>query len=201
MLSYVCSQEGRRPTKAKLKKIKDWKPCTNLTEARGFCGLCVFFRKWIKGFMSIMASIYQLNRKDVRFVWGKEQQAAMDKIKDCFTEDLLLVKPDYTPGASMLIVVCDGGPHGWGATLHQCDSEGVQKTIEFESGFFNETEQRYDQLKKEALALCKVLKKFKYYVHGRRFRVETDAATLIWLLNQIPLDLPNAVMTRWLTWL
>ena len=31
--------------------------------------------------------------------------------------------------------------------------------------------------------------------------VETDAQTLVWLLNQPPNDLPNAIMTRWLTYI
>jgi hypothetical protein len=31
--------------------------------------------------------------------------------------------------------------------------------------------------------------------------VETDAQTLVWLLNQPPNDLPNAMMTRWLAYL
>jgi hypothetical protein len=31
--------------------------------------------------------------------------------------------------------------------------------------------------------------------------LETDAQTLVWLLNQPPNDLPNAMMTRWLTYI
>src|SRR5437762_12654248 len=31
--------------------------------------------------------------------------------------------------------------------------------------------------------------------------METDAPTLVWLLNQPPNDLPNAMMTRWLAYI
>ena len=173
----------------------DWKPCTNLTEARGFCGLCVFFRKFVKGFMQILGPIYSLNKKNMTFVWGKEQQDAMDGIKKAFSGNLMLARPNYDKEAPLITVITDRGPKGWGATLAQNDCNGEQKYIEFKSGFFNETEQRYDQLKKEALALCKALKKWKYYLHGRKFLIETDASALTWLLNQLPSDLPNAVMT------
>lgn len=201
MLSFVCTKDGRRPAPKKLQKIWDWKPCTNLKEARGFVGLCVCFRKWIQGFMGIMSPIYELQKKNAIFVWGDRQQEAMNTIKSKFTEELILISPNFDPGAPMMVLTTDGGPDGWGAVLHQENADGVLKPIEFESGFFNDTEKRYDQLKREALALCKALRKLKYYVHGRRFKVETDAASLVWLLNQVPSDLPNAVMTRWLTWL
>lgn len=201
MLSYRMNLEGRKPTKSKLEKIWDWEPCRNLKEARGFAGLCTYFRKFIKDYSLHMQPVYELSKKDVEFVWGQSQQGAMDKIKGLMTEDLILRKPDFTNTATPMIVTIDGGPRGWGAVLSQEDDKGVRKPIEFESGFWNEVENRYDQLKKEALALCKALKKFKYYVHGRKFKVETDANTLVWVLNQVPSDLPNAVMTRWLTWL
>jgi hypothetical protein len=31
--------------------------------------------------------------------------------------------------------------------------------------------------------------------------VETDAQTLVWLLNRPPNDLPNAIMTQWLSYI
>lgn len=205
ILSYVVNKEGRRPVAKKLAKIEDWRACGSVSETRAFIGLCVCFRKWVQGFVHIMQPLYDLLKKDARFRWGDEQQSAMDEIKARFRENLTLAVPDYTEGAPLLVVTADGGPQGWGAILSQ-DKESAggkpeRRVIEFESGFFNATEQRYNQLKREALALCKALKKFKYYVHGRHFQVETDAATLIWLINQVPTDLPNAVMTRWLTWI
>ena len=31
--------------------------------------------------------------------------------------------------------------------------------------------------------------------------METDAQTLVWMLNQPPNDLPNAMLTRWLAYI
>jgi len=39
------------------------------------------------------------------------------------------------------------------------------------------------------------------WLYGRYFTIETDAQTLVWLLNQPPNDLPNAMMTRWLAYI
>ena len=48
--------------------------------------------------------------------------------------------------------------------------------------------------------MLKGLKNFRFWLFGRSFSVGTDAQTLVWLLNQPPNDLPNAMITRWLTY-
>jgi hypothetical protein len=45
------------------------------------------------------------------------------------------------------------------------------------------------------------LKKFKYYVYGVHFLVEIDAKTLVHQLNQPAMDLPGAVVGRWLAYI
>ena len=49
--------------------------------------------------------------------------------------------------------------------------------------------------------LMKALKKLRFYLFGRHFTVETDAQTLVWILNQPPNDLPNALLTCWATYI
>ena len=156
MLAYEISREGRRPIKAKLGKIQDWKPCKNLTQARGFAGLAGFYRKFIKGFAQIMKPIYMLSQKEVKFDWGPDQQAAMAKIKLAMADTIILASPDYSATAKPMVITTDGGPEGWGAVLSQ-EQEGKRRTIEFESGFWSPVELNYPQVKKELLALCKAL--------------------------------------------
>jgi hypothetical protein len=47
----------------------------------------------------------------------------------------------------------------------------------------------------------KALKKFRNYVYGVRFLVETDANTLVHQLNLPANDLPGALVTRWIAWI
>jgi hypothetical protein len=68
----------------------------------------------------------------------------------------------------------------------------------FESGIWSSAERKYDAVKLECRGLLKALKKFRFWLYGRYFTIETDAQTLVWLLNQPLNDLPNAMMTRWL---
>jgi hypothetical protein len=52
----------------------------------------------------------------------------------------------------------------------------------------------------ECRGLIKALKKLRFWLFGQFFTVTTDSQTLVWLLNQPPNDLPNAMMTRWLAY-
>ena len=71
----------------------------------------------------------------------------------------------------------------------------------FESGVWSDSEKKYDALRLECRGLLKALKKLRFWLFGRYFSVRTDSQTLVWLLNQPPNDLPNAMMTRWLSYI
>src|SRR6204780_3185095 len=90
---------------------------------------------------------------------------------------------------------------GWGAILSQMQSDGRARPARFESGIWSSAELKYDAVKLECRGLLKALKKFRFWLYGRYFTIETDALTLVWLLNQPPNDLPNAMMTRWLAYI
>jgi hypothetical protein len=62
-------------------------------------------------------------------------------------------------------------------------------------------ERKYDTVKLECRGLLKGLKKLRFWLFRRFFRVETDGQTLVWLLNQPPNDLPNALLTPWLSYI
>ena len=47
----------------------------------------------------------------------------------------------------------------------------------------------------------KALKKFKSWLYGITFIVETDALTLAAQLNRSATDLPGALVTQWLAWI
>jgi len=49
--------------------------------------------------------------------------------------------------------------------------------------------------------LLKALKKFRYWLYGVRFLVETDAKVLAAQLNRSATDLPGALVTQWMAWI
>ena len=66
--------------------------------------------------------------------------------------------------------------------------EDTWKPVAYASRSISETEQRYAQIEKEALATTWACEKFSDYVLGRRFLIESDHKPLVPLLNTKQLD-------------
>jgi len=202
IVGMVCDAEGRHPEEKKVQKIVDWPAPKNLHDARAFVGLVVYYRIFITGFALVAAPIYALFRKGVKFVWSSSCQLAMDELKRRITQAPVLVSLDFSSSALTIILHVDASTSiGWGAILSQVQPDGLVRPARFESGMWSEAERKYDAVKLECRGLLKALKKFRFWLFGCYFRVETDAQTLVWILNQLPNDLLNAMMTRWLTYI
>ncbi|KAJ9246723.1 hypothetical protein DTO195F2_9270 [Paecilomyces variotii] len=201
VVGYVCDAEGRHPESAKVIKILEWPPCQNLREARGFLGVTAYYRIWIKGYATKAEPIYSTLRKGQDFLWGPEQQEAMDTLKVALTTAPALKPIDYREGG-IIIVNTDASGSGWGAQLAQEEKESNKRhPARYESGVWTQAERRYDGGKLECRAVLKALRKFRAYLYGIHFRLEVDAKTLVAQLNRTATDLPGSVVARWIAWI
>ena len=87
----------------------------------------------------------------------------------------------------------------WGAILQQV-IDGKRHLVRYESGVWSEQQEKYDAGKRECRALLHVLKKLKVFLYGVKFDVEIDAKILLHQLNLPIVDLPEAMVTRWISW-
>ena len=53
IVGQTCSRKGRTPTNTRTQRIQDWPIPVNVTEVRGFLGLCGTVRIWIKDYSRI----------------------------------------------------------------------------------------------------------------------------------------------------
>ena len=84
--------------------------------------------------------------------------------------------------------------YGMGAILLQQHSD-KWKPVAFASRSLTDTEKRYSQIEKEALAIVWACEKFSDYVLGKRIQLETDHKPLVPLLGKTNLDcLPPRVL-------
>ena len=112
IVGFVCRAEGRTPNSAKIIKILEWKPCTDVSEARAFIRVCVYYRIWIKGFSIVAEPIYYLFKKGVPWNWGLAQDEAMATLKLALTSAPALVKIVYTDRAGEVILAVDASLKG-----------------------------------------------------------------------------------------
>src|SRR5437016_11512581 len=67
VVGYICGSNGRLPDTDKVAKIVEWPDCQDVSEARAFIGVCVYFRIWIENFATISLPIYKLFRRGISF--------------------------------------------------------------------------------------------------------------------------------------
>ena len=88
----------------------------------------------------------------------------------------------------------DASSHGLGAVLLQMEAN-AWKPVAFASRSMSSTEVRYAQIEKEALAATWACERFRDYLVGKRFCIETDHKPLVPLLSSTHLDnLPPRVL-------
>ena len=68
ILGYLCGTSGRSPDYDKVKKVLEWKNCSDKTEVRSFYHLVGYYRQWIEHFAWISEPLTRLLRKKADFV-------------------------------------------------------------------------------------------------------------------------------------
>ena len=110
--------------------------------------------------------------------------------------DIILVH--FNPDLD-LILACDTSSYGIGAVLFHKMSDGVERTIAFASRILTDSEQRYAQIEREALACVFGVKKFHSYLYGHHFTLITDHKPLLALFSEhraVPTQ-ASSIIQRW----
>ena len=197
ILGQKCTQDGRLPEDAKIKKILNWPILKTPTEVRGFLGLCGTVRIWIKGYSSLIRPLTELYRKDVEFIWDDRRQEAFETLKSLITEAPALRSIDYASELPVILAV-DTSYIAIGMILLQIDEEGRRRPARYGSLPINERESRYSQPKLELYGLFRALRHYRLYLIGiKNLHVEVDAKYIKGMLNEPDLQ-PNASMNRWI---
>lgn len=197
VVGYEVSPEGRYPNQKKVEKIANWPECRTTKEVRMFLGICVYYRIWVFCFAIVAKPLFKLLKTDQEWEWGESQNTAMETLKASITKAPALMTPDYKTGGRLYMSV-DASQEGAGAVLEQIGPDGKRHPCRFESTMWSEAESKWHSTKLECRAVLWGLKKFRIWLYGRQFTIETDAQTLIAQLNRSSADVPGSVMNRWL---
>ena len=111
---------------------------------------------------------------------GWSQAEAFDAVKKLLLSSQMLVHFD---DSLPLVLSCDASPYGIGAALSHIMPNGDERPVSFASRTLTETEKKYAQLEKEALAIVYSVRKFHQYLYGRKFELRTDHKLLVYIFN------------------
>ena len=115
-LGLIVSEEGIRVDPSKIEVILEWKPQRNFPKVCSFLGLTGYYRRFIKGFSMIAATMTRLLQKNVRFELSEKCQASFEKLKAFLTEALVLTQLAY---GKEYVIFSDASLNGLGCVLIQ----------------------------------------------------------------------------------
>ena len=154
-------------------------------------GLVNQLGKFSNRIAEISQPLRELLRSRNTWVWGPDQERSFEAINQELVKPTVLAM--YDPQAETK-VSADASSYGLGAVLLQSDGNNW-KPVAYASRALSNTERRYAQIEKEALASTWACEKFSNYVLGRSFLLKSDRKPLIPLLNTKHLDdLPPRIL-------
>ena len=191
-LGHVIDANGISPDPQKTEAIRNMKSPRNVTELRRFMGMINQLNKFSPNIAHLSQPLRELLKATTMWLWTEQHEEALKKLKEEICSHRVLAH--YNVHAKTKISA-DASAYGLGAVLLQSQDGVTWQPVAFASRSLNETELRYAQIEKEALALVYACEKFSEYVLGKVILLETDHKPLVPLLGSKSLDtLPPRVL-------
>ena len=162
-LGHLIDREGIRPDPGKVAAIRGVQTPSCISDIRRFLGMVNQMIKFAPNLAEVTKPLRDLLRKKNQWNWGPIQEKAFNDVKDalCSTPVLALFDP-----SKETLVSADASSFGLGAVLKQKQLCGSWRPVAYISRAMNDTEQRYAQIEKEALALTWACERFADYLVG-----------------------------------
>ncbi|XP_061195212.1 uncharacterized protein K02A2.6-like [Saccostrea echinata] len=169
-MGHVLSGRGIGPSDAKFKAVVEAREPKTSSEVRSFLGLVNYSSRFIPDLATVAAPLRELTRKNSIFRWGKSEQDSFVELKRRLADAETL---GYYDKSAPTKVIADASPVGLGAVLVQ-EQSGEHRVLSYASRSLSDTERRYSQTEKEALALVWACERFHVYLYGTEFELLTD---------------------------
>ena len=183
-LGQLISKNGVNADPEKTSAVRNMEAPRSVSDLRRFLGMVNQLGKFSPRISELTQPMRELLSHKRAWLWGPDQEEAFNKVKEEISQPTTLAL--YNPDAELKISA-DASSFGLGAVLFQHE-EDSWKPVAYASRSMSETERRYAQIEKEALATTWACEKFSDYVLGRRFLIESDHKPLVPLLNTKQLD-------------
>ncbi|UYV65077.1 K02A2.6-like [Cordylochernes scorpioides] len=175
-LGHYIDELSIKADEKKVKTKAEMKPPAYLHGVQGFMGMINFIGRFVPNLAEITKPLNDLRKKDASFIWGSPQKKAFEKVKDLLASDRVLASFDIS---KKTMVSADASSYGLGAVLKLEHEDNEWRPVAFASRTLTKMEQRYAQIQKEALAITWACERFKDYVVGKTFLIETDHKPLV----------------------
>ncbi|CAK9833144.1 Transposon Tf2-8 polyprotein [Anthophora retusa] len=154
-----------------------------------------YFRRFIPGFCIIAKPLYDLVKKNAKFLFEEKENEAFETLKTFLANKPIL--SIYSPTAETELH-CDASTSGFGAIVLQKQANGCRKPIAYYSQRTTPVEARYHSFELECLAVVNAIKRFRIYLSGIHFKIFTDCDSFRLTLSKQNV---NPRISRWALYL
>ncbi|GBM32909.1 Retrovirus-related Pol polyprotein from transposon 412 [Araneus ventricosus] len=162
--------DGVKTDPEKTKAVVDWPRPETVHDLRSFLGLCTYYHRFVRNLSAIARSLHKLTEARSNFNWTKECEKSCNSLKQALITSPVLTYPRTD---KEFILDKDVSNEGIEAVLSQ--NIGIEERV---IAYFS-----------------KSLEHFHHYLYGRKFLLQTDHASLRWLLN---FKKPEIQIARWI---
>ena len=153
-----------------MEAILTQKPPNNTKELESFLGAILYLAKFLPKLSEKTDKLRKLLNKNDPWKWENDQQEDFIQIKRMLTEKPCL--GHYAKDEESRVTT-DASNTGLGITLWQNQDSGDMKMIAFSSRYLNNTERNYSICELGLLAVVWGLKKFQFYLYGKKVHLYT----------------------------
>ena len=145
-------------------------------QVMAYLGMAQFHSSYIPHYSTIVSPLTDLLRKNMpdKIVWGDDQERSFQTIKSHLLSEPVLKLPDL---GKPFVIRTDASDVGMAACILQ-EYDSILFPVVFASKKFCPAETRYTISERECLAVVWGINKFKKYLMGAKFTLETDHAPL-----------------------
>ena len=181
----------------KMEGVLKWLTPQCVRNVKKFLGLANYYRRFVKDFTKVALPMNRLTRKDEKWRWEEEQQAAFEQLKAVFTIRPVLATPELD---KEFRVEADVSKFATGGVLSIKCEDNLWRPMAFISKAFNETERNYEIHDKEMLGVIRCLEAWRHFLEGARikFKVWTNHKNLEYFMTSQNL---NRRQARWALYL
>ena len=165
---------------AKVKAIAEMTEPTDNVDHRRFLGMINQLMKFCPNLAEMTHPLRELLKKTNAWLWGQTQQQAFKDLKPELASERVLA---IYGTENETVVSADASSFRLAAVLLQRQSSREMRPVAFASRSMTETECRYAQIDKEALATTWALEHWSDLLIGMKLKVETDHKPLVPLLS------------------
>jgi hypothetical protein len=177
-LGHIISSKGLEKSTEKVDAILKLRTPRNKKDVRSFLGAVGYYRHFIPMLASLADPLYSIISIKSKFRWTDKEQSAFVQIKQAVCDDVVLSHPDFT---KPFVLRTDACGTGVGAVLSQLNDAGEERPIAFASKTLNPAQRRYLSNEQECYAIIYGLNKFREYLDGYEFVLQTDNSALTYL--------------------